>query len=102
MDGVLNNDGIKHNCNEEQNATWSKLLRELRVYECMSDFEHIQYLRQRFVAGASSWLAGENGSSDNDKEVFGYKMSNGGLFGLLWLKMEHGLYQIFMINKEMF
>ena len=38
----------------------------------MDDVEYIQYLRSRFVFGASSWLAGENGSAENDKLTLGY------------------------------
>ena len=38
----------------------------------MDDVEYIQYLRSRFVFGASSWLAVENGSAENDKLTLGY------------------------------
>ena len=72
MDCILNNDGLKHNGDDERNETWTKLLQELNVYGGMNDEEQIQYLRNRFVFGASTWLAGENGSSENDKLNLGY------------------------------
>ena len=72
MDGILNNDGLKHNGVDESNETWANLLKELNVYGGMNDEEYIQYLRNRFVFGASTWLAGENGSSENDKLDLGY------------------------------
>ena len=75
MDGFKNNDGIKHSGDEKMIETWSKSLHEIKVYDNLTHLEHIQYLRHRFVIGASSWLAGENGSSDNDKDVLGYSNS---------------------------
>ena len=55
------------------NDTWVELIKELKVYdEDMSEGEHIQYLRNRWVIGASDWLAGKNGSKENDKRVLDY------------------------------
>ena len=63
---------MKHNGDDKINETWRKLLDELKIYEDLSDEEQIQILRLRFVLGASSWLAGEQGSEDNDKLNLGY------------------------------
>jgi hypothetical protein len=34
--------------------------------------DHVMYLRRRFVLGASEWMAGGNGSEQNDKALFEY------------------------------
>ena len=72
MDGVINNDGLKHNKQDEQNETWSILLKELKVYENMSEQDHLKFLRNQFVVGASSWCAGYEGSLENNKVDLGY------------------------------
>ena len=41
----------------------------------MNEDEHIQYLRNRFVIGASEWLAGNCGSKENNKSSLGYSDS---------------------------
>ena len=46
------------------------LLLDLKVFDDMDD--HIMYLRQRFVWGAAEWMAGKNGSLQNDKLLFEY------------------------------
>ena len=69
-DGILNNDAFKHNSGEDNNEKWTNLLRNLKFYEDKED--HIMYLRQRFVLGAADWMAGENGSKQNYKLLFGY------------------------------
>jgi hypothetical protein len=38
----------------------------------MDDFEQTLYLRKKLVLGASEWLAGMNGSRENEKLKFGY------------------------------
>ena len=72
MDGILNNDGLKHNGNDEKNETWQKLLIDLKIYDGMTDDDHIQFLRTQFVVGASYWCAGKNGSLENDQANYGY------------------------------
>ena len=53
--------------------SWGNLIKELRIYdEGMSEGQHIQYLRNRWVIGASDWLAGKNGSKENDKVLLNY------------------------------
>ena len=38
----------------------------------MDKSELLQFLRHRFVIGASDWLSGKHGSKRNDKEILGY------------------------------
>ena len=50
-------------------------MQDLRFSEEMDENEHIQYLRNRFVVGASEWLAGNFGSKENNKSSLGYSDS---------------------------
>ena len=69
-DGILNNDAFKHTGVESQNETWTQLLRKLEFFEEHDD--HTMNLRRRFVLGAAQWMAGKNGSKQNDKDLLGY------------------------------
>ena len=69
-DGVLENDALKNNVGEKNNDAWTKLLVELKFFEDMAD--HTSFLRKRWVLGAKEFMAGNFGSKQNDKEVFGY------------------------------
>ena len=70
MDGVLNNDALKNNERDQLNSTWTELVRDLQCFEDLSD--HIIMLRRRWVIGASEWMAGNNDSKQNQKEVLDY------------------------------
>jgi hypothetical protein len=52
------------------NKTWTQLLLDFKFFDDMDD--HIMDLRRRFVFGAADWMAGNNGSIQNDKLLFGY------------------------------
>ena len=69
-DGILDNDAFKHTRGEKHNTTWTQLLLDFQFFDNLED--HIWVLRRRFVCGAADWLAGNNGSLENDKEVYGY------------------------------
>ena len=69
-DGIQNNDAFKHTAGESHNETWTQLLLDLEFFEEVED--HISDLRRRFVFGAADWMAGNNGSLQNDKLLFGY------------------------------
>ena len=69
-DGILDNDAFKHTRGEKHNTTWTQLLLDFKFFDNLED--HIWVLRRRFVCGAADWLAGNNGSLENDKEVYGY------------------------------
>ena len=69
-DGILHNDALKHNQGESLNDAWTKTLKSLKFYEDCDD--HINFLRRRWVLGAADMMAGNNGSLQNDKELFGY------------------------------
>ena len=73
MDGIEHNDALKNNRGDELNNTWTSLLKELGCYDGLED--HINFLRQRWVLGAAEWMAGSNGSKQNQKEVLGYSDS---------------------------
>ena len=51
----------------KKQESWTELLQDLRFTEEMFENEHIQYLRNRFVIGASEWFAGNFGSKENNK-----------------------------------
>ena len=70
MDGILNNDAFKHVGNERNNETWTRLLHELQFFGDTD--ENTMYMRRRFVLGAAEWMAGRNGSKQNDKELLEY------------------------------
>ena len=69
-DGILENDAFKHTFGDLHNTTWTQLLLDFQFFDNLED--HIWALRRRFVLGAADWLAGNNGSRENDKEVYGY------------------------------
>ena len=69
-DGCLNNDALKHNKGEQLNQTWTTLLKDLKFYEDIDD--HTNYLRKKWVLGASESLSGKHGSKVNDQEILGY------------------------------
>ena len=69
-DGIMENDAFKHNRGELHNETWTQLLLDLRLFDESED--QTMALRRRFVLGAADWLAGNNGSLRNDKELLGY------------------------------
>ena len=71
-DGILYNDAFKHTGNDDKQQIWANLLKDFKFYDNMDDVEHINYLRTRFVSGASEWLAGKCGSKENDKIKLGY------------------------------
>ena len=72
MDGVLNNDGLKNNANDSNNESWIQLLKDLKIYEEMTEDDHLQFVRNEFVVGGSTWWAGGNGSTENYKEQLKY------------------------------
>ena len=52
--------------------------------ESLDDKQHIQFLRNRWVTGASEWLAGKNGCKENDKLVLGYSDND---WDFIWTTM---------------
>ena len=78
----MNNDAFKNNEGDTRNETWTNLLREFQFFENMDD--HIMYLRRRFVLGAAEWMAGQNGSKQNDKLLFEYTDSQ---WEYIWMTM---------------
>ena len=70
MDGILYNDAFKNTTGDVNNETWTHLLQDLKIFDEAENV--IMVLRRRFVFGAAEWMAGENGSLRNDKEVFDY------------------------------
>ena len=67
-DGILNNDAFKHTAGDLHNETWTQLLLDFKFFDDVKD--HIMDLRRRFVMGAADWMAGNNGSLQNDKLLF--------------------------------
>ena len=61
---------MKNNEGDQLNSTWTALLRDLQCFEDLDD--HLNMLRRRWVIGASDWLAGNNNSKQNQKELLGY------------------------------
>ena len=82
VDGILNNDAIKHNGNEHNNETWTQLLLDFKFFD--DNTNHIMYLRRRFVLGAAEWMAGKHGSSQNDKDLLQY---TDGQWRFIWTTM---------------
>ena len=82
-DGILNNDAFKHNDNEERNDSWTNLIKEYKYFDEEIN-NHTKYLRERFVNGAKEWMAGKNGSQQDDKSLFGYSDSE---WEFIWTKM---------------
>ena len=92
----MNNDAFKHTAKDSRNETWMELLMDFKIFDGMDD--QIMYLRRRFVLGASEWMAGKNGSMQNDKLVFDY---TDGEWEFICLKMVHGLYLASQIEMKM-
>ena len=82
LDGILNNDAFKHTATDSRNETWMELLMDFKIFDGMDD--QIIYLRRRFVLGAAEWMAGKNGSMQNDKLVFDY---TDGEWEFIWMTM---------------
>ena len=72
IDGLLHNNAFRHTGTETKQESWTELLIDLKLYGDMDDRDHVQYLRERFVLGASEWMAGNCGSKENSKLMFGY------------------------------
>ena len=66
----MNNDALKNNKAEHLSETWTNLVQDLKLFEEYED--HTIFLRNRWVLGSAEWMAGENGSKQNDKELFDY------------------------------
>ena len=81
-DGIENNDAFKHSRNENKNETWTNLLIDFQFFGDRQD--HMMYLRRRFVLGAAEWMAGENGSKQNDKQLFDYTDAD---WEFIWMTM---------------
>ena len=84
IDGVLHNDAFKHRKGDDKQQSWTKLLRDLKLYE--DDTNPVEFLRQKLVVGASQWLSGMHGSKENEKAKFGY---NDMEWELIWSLMNH-------------
>ena len=69
-DGIMENEAFKHKRGDLLNETWTQLLLDLGLFDENED--QTMDLRRRFVLGAADWLAGNNGSLRNDKEILGY------------------------------
>ena len=96
MDGILNNDAYKHTTGDAMNETWTQLLIDFKVFDDMDD--HIMYLRRRFVFGAADWMAGKNGSMQNDKLLFDYSDAE---WEMIWMTMlEDGAWAVPSIQDE--
>jgi hypothetical protein len=95
-DGILNNDAFKHTTGDANNDTWSQLLLDLKFFDDTDD--HIMDLRRRFVFGAADWMAGNHGSMQNDKLLFGYNDSQ---WEYIWNTMlEDGAWAVPSIRDE--
>ena len=81
----MNNDAFKHNGPDGETGTWTQLLKDLKIFDnSFGEFEHIMFLRKKWVLGASEWLAGKHGSLANDKILFGYTDDE---WNLIWSTM---------------
>ena len=69
-DGIEENDAFRHTIGDTHNKKWTQLLLDLGFFD--ENANHTMDLRRKFVCGASDWLAGNNGSLRNDKEILGY------------------------------
>ena len=86
----MNNDALKHNGTDQNNETWRQLLEKLKFYKDNED--HTLFLRTRWVLGAAEWLAGHNGSKQNDKECFAYSDQE---WNMIWETMlEDGAWSV--------
>ena len=99
LDGIITNDAFKHNDQSNQTEGWTQLLRRLKFYDAnMDEKEHLQYLRNQWVIGASDWLSGGNGSKVNDKFTFGYSDEE---WNFIWNTMvEDGAWDVLPIKDE--
>ena len=92
----MNNDAFKHTATDSRNETWMELLVDFKIFEGMDD--HIMYLRRRFVLGAAEWMAGKNGSMQNDKLLFDYTDRE---WEFIWTTMlEDGAWAVPSITDE--
>ena len=91
MDGVLNNEGFRHT--DGGTDEWTVLLKDLKFYDnTMDEVQHIQFIRNRWVLGASEWLAGNNGSKENDQSLLGYSNKE---WNYIWATMiENGAWDV--------
>ena len=80
----MNNEAFKHTAEDTQNETWTQLLLDLKFFDDMDAHDHIMYLRRKFVLGANDWMAGKNGSKQNDKHLFNYTDAE---WGFIWETM---------------
>ena len=71
-DSIFNNEAFEHTGDDNVLRRWTELLKDFKFYEDMDDADHINYLRSKFVLGASEWLAGMHGSKENEKSNLGY------------------------------
>ena len=69
-DGILENDAFRNIAGDPHNETWTQLLLDFQFFDDLEN--HVMALRRRFVYGSADWLAGHNGSLENDKEKFLY------------------------------
>ena len=98
--GIMENDAFKQTTGELQNEKWTQLLLDFGFFDDTQN--RILDLRLRFVLGAADWLAGNNGSLRNYKELLGYTdPHSGNISGIQCLKMELGLWQVLWMLKEM-
>ena len=82
----------------KKQESWTELLQDLRFSEEMDENEHVQYLRNRFVIGASEWLAGNFGSKENDKSSLGYSDSE---WDWIWTTMlEDGAWAVPSVKDD--
>ena len=72
IDGVLHNEAFRHTGAEKEIESWTQLLQSLRLWDDLDTHQLLQFLRHRFVTGASDWLSGNHDSKQNDKETLGY------------------------------
>ena len=98
IDGIENNEAFRHIPNEKKQESWTELLQDLRFSEEMDENEHIRYLRNRFVIGASEWLAGNFGSKENNKSNLGYSDSE---WNWIWTTMlEDGAWAVPSVKDD--
>ena len=68
----MHNEAFRHTGAETEIESWTTLLQSLRLWEDLDTHHLLQFLRHRFVTGASEWLSGNHDSKQNDKEILGY------------------------------
>ena len=93
-DGIINNDAFKHTAGDLHNETWTQLLLDFNFFHDTEN--HIMDLRRKFVFGAADWMAGNNGSLENDKLLFGYSDDD---WDYIWMTMlEDGAWAVSSIK----